>query len=181
MHDLRLAVRHLFRHPAFAVIAILTLALGIGANAAVFTVSNAVLLSPLPYDRPEEVVILNERRPQFPLVSVTRDNYQDWRARASSFAGMAAFRTTSMTLTGAGDPEQVPVKMITATLLPLLGTTIDRGRNFTEAEDRPGAEGVAVLNAGFAARRFGSDDPVGRTIQLDNRAYTVVGVLPHRF
>src|SRR6476660_271505 len=102
MQDLRLAFRNLWRRPAFAVIAIVTLALGIGANAAVFTVSNAILLSPLPYDRPDEVVILNEQRPQFPSVSVTRDNYQDWRARAKSFAGMAAFRTTSMSLTGVG-------------------------------------------------------------------------------
>ncbi len=181
MHDVRLALRHLFRRPAFAVIAILTLALGIGANAAVFTVSNAVLFSPLPYERPDEVVILNEQRPQFPAMSVTRDNYEDWCARATSFSAIAAFRTTSMTLTGVGDPEQVPVKMIAATLLPLLGTTIERGRNFTAAEDRPGGERVALLSAAFAARRFGGDDPVGRTVQLDNRAYTVVGVLPHRF
>ena len=100
MHDVRLALRHLFRRPAFAVIAILTLALGIGANAAVFTVSNAVLFSPLPYERPDEVVILNEQRPQFPAMSVTRDNYEDWCARATSFSAIAAFRTTSMTLTG---------------------------------------------------------------------------------
>ncbi|MEO7275908.1 MAG: ABC transporter permease, partial [Vicinamibacterales bacterium] len=131
MHDLRLALRHLSRRPAFAVIAILTLALGIGANAAVFTVSSAILLSPLPYDRPDEVVMLTEQRPQFPSVSVTRDNYDDWRGRATSFVGMAAFRTTSMALTGAGDPEQVPVKMMTATMLPLLGMTAERGRNFT--------------------------------------------------
>ena len=181
MHDLRLAIRHLFRRPAFAVIAILTLALGIGANAAVFTVSNAVLLSPLPYERPDEVVILNEQRPEFPVVSVTRDNYDDWRARAKSFSGTAAFRTTSMALTGAGDPEQVPVKMITATMLPLLGTTVASGRNFTAEEDRPGGGGVALLSAAFAARRFGGGDPVGRTVQLDNRTYTVVGVLPHAF
>ena len=181
MHDLRLALRHLSRRPAFAIIAILTLALGIGANAAVFTVSNAILLSPLPYDRPDEVVILNERLPGFPSVSVTRDNYQDWRARSKSFAGMAAFRTTSMALTGAGDPEQVPVKMITATMLPLLGMAVEHGRNFTEAEDRAGGENVALLSASFAARRFSGLDPVGRAIQLDNLSYTVVGLLPASF
>jgi len=181
MHDLRLAVRHLLRRPAFAVIAILTLALGIGANAAVFTVSNAILLRPLPYERPDEVVILNERRPQFPSVSVTRDNYDDWRARAHSFAGMAAFRTTSMALTGAGDPEQIPVKMITATMLPLLGMMAERGRNFTDAEDRAGGESVALLSASFAERRFGAKDPIGRTVQLDNRSYAIVGLLPKSF
>ena len=92
MQDLRLAIRNLTKRPAFTAIAVLTLALGIGANAAVFTVSNAVLLAPLPYANPDAVVVLNERTPQFPSVSVTRYNFDDWRARAQSFSGMAAFR-----------------------------------------------------------------------------------------
>src|SRR5829696_6449129 len=104
MHDVRLAVRNLIRRPAFSVIAILTLALGIGANAAVFSVSNAVLLAPLPYEQPDEVVILNEQTPQFPLASTTRFNYEDWRDRSKSFDAVAAFRPVNMTLTGgAGD------------------------------------------------------------------------------
>ena len=138
MHDVRLALRNLVRRPSFSVIAILTLALGIGANAAVFTVSHAVLLAPLPYDRPDSIVILNERTPQFPTVSATRYNYDDWRSRAKSFSGIAAFRPTSRTATGTGDPERVPTKMITATLLPLLGVSVQHGRNFTEAEDGAG-------------------------------------------
>lgn len=107
MQDLRLAFRTLLRRPSFSVIAILTLALGIGANAAVFTVSKAVLLAPLPYDNPDDVVVLNETTPQFPSVSVTRYNYEDWRDRAMSFSAMAAFRPTNLTLTGLGDPERV--------------------------------------------------------------------------
>lgn len=91
MQDLRLAFRTLLRRPSFSVIAILTLALGIGANAAVFTVSKAVLLAPLPYDNPDDVVVLNETTPQLPSVSVTRYNYEDWRDRAMSFSAMAAF------------------------------------------------------------------------------------------
>ena len=87
MHDVRLAVRNLVRRPAFSVIAVITLALGIGANTAVFTVSNAVLLAPLPYQDPGRVVILNEHTPQFPALSVTRFNFEDWRARARSFTG----------------------------------------------------------------------------------------------
>ena len=133
MRDLRLAFRNLVRRPAFSVIAILTLALGIGANTAVFTVSYAVLLAPLPYDRPDDVVILSERTPQFPSVSVTLYNYEDWRARAKSFSAMAAFHPANMTVTGMGDPERVPAKMITATLLPLLGIGIEHGRNFGAA------------------------------------------------
>ena len=165
----------------FSAVAILTLALGIGANTAVFTVSNAVLLAPLPYDKPDDVVILNEQTPQFASLSVTRYNYHDWRTRAKSFSGMAAFRPTSMTVTGSGDPERVPAKMITATLLPLLGVAVERGRNFTDGEDRAGGENLTILSAGFAQRRFPGGDAIGRTFLLDNRPYTVIGVLPARF
>jgi putative ABC transport system permease protein len=181
MRDLRLAFRNLVRRPAFSIIAVLTLALGIGANAAVFTVSHAVLIAPLPYQNPEEIVVLNERLPQFPSASVTRYNFDDWRARAGSFAGMAAFRPTSMTATGIGDPERIPVKMITATLLPLLGIPVERGRNFTAADDRVGAPGVVILDSRFASRRFPDENPVGRTVHLDNRPYVVVGVMAPEF
>ena len=163
----------------FSAVAILTLALGIGANTAVFTVSNAVLLAPLPYDRPDDVVILNEQTPQFASLSVTRYNYHDWRTRAKSFSGMAAFRPTSITVTGSGDPERVPAKMITATLLPLLGVPVERGRNFTDGEDRAGGENLTILSAGFAQRRFPAGDAIGRTFLLDNRPYTVILSLIH--
>ncbi|HEX2457728.1 MAG TPA: ABC transporter permease [Vicinamibacterales bacterium] len=181
MGDLRLGLRNLIRRPAFAIVAVVTLALGIGANAAVFTVSSAVLLAPLPYDNPRDVVVLNERTRQFAALSVTRYNYDDWRQRAKSFSGFAAFRPTNMTLTGGGDPERVPVKMLTATLLPLLGVTPLHGRGFGDADDRPGAEAVALVSAGLAERRFPGIEAVGRTLQLDNRVYTVVGILPPSF
>jgi putative ABC transport system permease protein len=181
MQDLRLAFRNLWRRPAFSAIAIVTLALGIGANAAVFTVSNAILLSPLPYTRPDDVVILTEQAPQFPSVSVTIYNYEDWQERAKSFAAMAAFRPTNMTVLGVGDPERVAAKMITATLLPLLGVSIDNGRNFAAADDRAGAEGAVILSDAFAQRRFAGQNPVGQVLQLDNRPFTVVGVMPRDF
>jgi putative ABC transport system permease protein len=181
MQDIRLALRNLRTRPAFSVIAILTLTLGIGANTAVFTVLNAVVLAPLPYDHPENVVILNEQTPQLQGLSVTRQNYEAWRDRAQSFSAMAAFRPTNMTLIGAGEPERLPVKMISAKLLPLLGVPIEEGRGFTESDDRPGAEGVALLSAPFAARSFPGERPLGRTMQLDERIYTVVGVLPDGF
>ena len=181
MGDIRLGLRNLVRRPGFSIIAVVTLALGIGANAAVFTVSNAVLLAPLPYVKPEEIVLLAERTPEFPNVSVTRFNFDDWRTRAKSFSGMAAFQHANMTLTGAGEPERLPVKRITATLLPMLGVGLEKGRNFTGREDQPGAEGVAILSAGYAARRFPDRDPVGQAVQLDHQPYTVVGVLPRQF
>ena len=181
MHDLRLAFRNLIRRPAFSVIAILTLALGIGANAAVFTVSHGVLLSPLPYERPADVVILNEQTPQFATVSVTRFNYDDWRARAKSFTGIAAFRPLNMTVTGIGDPERVPVKMITASLLPLLGVQVSRGRAFVDGDDRPGAEAVAMIGDRFSTRVFPGQNPVGQVLTLDNRPYTIVGIMASTF
>ena len=108
VQDLRLAFRNLVKRPGLAATSIVTLALGIGANTAVFTIFNAVLLAPLPYERPQDVVILQEQTPQFPPVSVTRYNYDAWRERAHSFAGMAAFRPLNVTVTGAGDPSACP-------------------------------------------------------------------------
>src|SRR5918994_5456988 len=115
--NLRIALRSLLSKPAFTLAAILTLAIGIGANAAVFTVVKAVLLAPLPYDDPDEVVVLNEVAPSFPApISVSYQNYIDWRDRNRSFETLAALRTTQMTLTGVGDAERLLVRQITASL-----------------------------------------------------------------
>jgi putative ABC transport system permease protein len=181
VQDLRLAFRNLVKRPGFAATSIVILALGIGANTAVFTVFNAVLLAPLPYERPQDVVVLQEQTPQFAALSVTRYNYEEWRGRAQSFAGMAAFRPLNVTVTGAGEPERVPAKMISADLLPLLGVSVEQGRIFGDADDRPGAEGVALLSAAFVERKFPGGRPLGRTLELDHKPYTVVGIMPRRF
>ena len=140
------------------------------------------MLAPLPYANPREVVVLNETTRDFPSLSVTRYNYDDWRARAKSFAGMEAFRSTNMTLTGAGEPERVPAKMLSAGLLPLLGVR-DRERAAASARATiaPGAEGVALLSAGFARAPLPRRRASESTLQLDGKPYTVVGVLPARF
>jgi putative ABC transport system permease protein len=132
----------------------------------------------LPYAEPHQIVILNETSPQLPNASVTRYNYDDWRARAQSFSAMGAFRPTSMTITGSGEPERVPAKMISANLLPLLGVTITQGRGFSGSDDVAGAEGVAILSAALAQRTFPAASPLGQSILLDNRAHTIVGVMP---
>ena len=181
MQDLRLAFRNLVKRPGFAAMSIAILALGIGANTAVFTIFNAVLLAPLPYERPGEVVILQEQTRQFTSLSVTRYNYEGWRGRAQSFAGMAAFRPLNVTVTDAGEPERVPAKMLSAGLLPLLGVAIEHGRGFDDADDRPGADGVALLSAAFAERKFPGGQALGRKVELDDQPYTVVGVMPARF
>ena len=138
-----------------------------------FTVLHAVLLAPLPYASPRDVVVLNETTRDFPSLSVTRYNYEDWRARAKSFAGLEAFRSTNMTLAGTGEPERLPAKMLSAGLLPLLGVDVANGRGFGPADDRPGAEGVALLSAGLADGRF-PGGAVGKVLQLDGKPYTVV-------
>jgi putative ABC transport system permease protein len=173
----------LIARPAFTAVAIMTLALGIGANTAVYTVVHGVLLAPLPYDDPDRVVVLNEVSPQFPNpISVSWQNYADWRDRSRSFSSVAAFRTAQMTLTGAGDPERVTIRQASASLLPLLGVKPSLGRAFASEEDQPGAAGVAILSHSLWLRRFtGDTTALGATLQLDRQPYTVVGVLPPGF
>src|SRR4029453_17728752 len=118
---LRLAFRNLAKRPGFTATSLVILALGIGANTAVFTVFNAVLLSPLPYERPQDVGGLQEQRPEFAAVSVPRYNYDDWRGRAQSFDGIDAFRPLNVTVTGAGEPERAAAERISADPRPLLG------------------------------------------------------------
>jgi putative ABC transport system permease protein len=179
--SLAIAFRTLLQRPAFFAVAVTTLALGIGANAAVFTVFNAVLLAPLPYSDPARVVILTESKPEFPVLSVTRHNYDDWRTRAKSFTAIAAFHPTNFTVSGSATPERVTGKMITASLLPVLGMSVERGRGFAERDDRAGAEAVAILSAGFAERMYPDGQAVGRALQLDGQPYSIVGVMPPRF
>jgi putative ABC transport system permease protein len=183
MQDVRTALRTLMAQPAFTLVAVLTLALGIGANTAVYTVVHGVLLDPLPYDDPDEVMVLNEVSPQFPApISVSWQNYVDWRDRARSFETVAAFRTTQMTLTGSGDAERLPARMVTATLLPMLSVEMSLGRALSAADDKPGAPGVVLLSHALWARKFSTDPTIlGRGIQLDKQSYLVIGVLPAGF
>jgi putative ABC transport system permease protein len=182
LHDLRIAWRGFRARPGFALVAVLTLALGIGANTAVFTVVNGVLLAPLPFAEPSRVMVLLESKPSFPILSVSYQNYADWRDRSTSFDAVAAFRTTSLTITGSGDPERLTAKMITATLLPTLGVTPIAGRGFSASDDQRGAAPVVIIGDAFASRRFGgARAAIGQAITLDNVSRTVVGVLPGGF
>jgi putative ABC transport system permease protein len=182
VRNIRYAVRVLLARPGFSVVAILTLALGIGANTAIFTVINAVLLRPLPFRDPAQLVLLIERTSQFPTQTTSWQNFVDWRDQTKSFDAVAASRTLTMTLIGLGDPDRVPAKMVTAPLLPMLGVTPVLGRPFSADEDRAGAAGVALLSDALWHRRFGgAADAIGRTITLDNQPYTVIGVLPPGF
>jgi predicted permease len=180
--DLRYAVRMLAKSPMFTVVAILTLALGIGGNTAIFSVVNAVLLRPLPYRNPEQLVILSEKSPQFNEMSVAYQNYEDWRAQNHSFSEMAAFRGESFNLSGAGIAESVKARQASAGLLTMLGVHPLLGRDFLPEEDRLGAAPVVILGYGLWKTKFGGDPGiVGKPIVLTDQSYTVVGVLPEHF
>jgi putative ABC transport system permease protein len=181
LHDIRYALRILARNPGFAAIAMLTMALGIGANTAIFSVVNAVLLRPLEFHDPSRLVIVAEKSP-YPVVSTSYENWQDWRDQSHSFESIEAVRFATITLTGSGDPERLNVHMATAGLLPLLGINAVAGRTFTAEEDRAAGAPVVLLSYGLWQRRFGaSPDILGKPIDLDSKPYTVVGVLPAGF
>jgi putative ABC transport system permease protein len=183
MREVRSAIRALTAQPGFTAVAVLTLALGIGATTAVYTVVHAVLLAPLPYHDPESVVLLHEVSPRFPNpISVSWQNYLDWRDRSTSFDTMAAFRTTQLTLTGAGEAERVTARMVTSTLLPMLRVEPVLGRTLVAGDDEAGAPGVVLLSHSLWTRRFGASPAVtGRAIQLDAQPFTIIGVLPADF
>ncbi|HKS66397.1 MAG TPA: ABC transporter permease, partial [Candidatus Acidoferrales bacterium] len=181
--DLKYGCRILARNPGFAAVAILTLGLGIGANTAIFTVVNGVLLRPLPFADPSRIVLVLERNANFPsLVSTSYENYKDWRDQSHSFESMQASCATNLTLTGAGGPERLPALRMTAGIFPLLGVTPVVGRSFLPEEDRPAGAPVAMISYALWQRRFGgSRDSIGKTIELDSRPYTLIGVLPPGF
>jgi len=182
VYGVRHALRYLLHQPALALVAIATLALGVGGNTAMFTVVNAVLLRPLPFADPGRLVTLTERAAKFPILSASWLNYSDWRDQSRSFTAVAAYRPINFTLTGSAEPERVQGKMLTASLLPMLGVQPALGRAFSAAEDRAGAAPVAMISHGLWARRFGgATDILGRTLIVDNTPRTIVGVLPASF
>ena len=182
LQDIRYAFRRLRANPGFTFIAVATLALGIGANTAIFTVIDAVLLRPLPYRNPGELVLLSEHTPRFPILSVSYQNFVDWRDQSHSFAAMGAVRNLGITLTGRGEPERLTAQMATANLFDLLGVQAVRGRTFLPEEDKTGAAGVALISYALWQRRFGGvENVVGQSLTLDNKPYTVVGILGPAF
>jgi len=175
-------LRRLLKSPGFTTVAVLTLAIGIGANTTIFSVVQAVLLKPQPFRDASRLCLVTERMPGIPSLGPSWQNLQDWRAQNRSFEGIAAARNAAMTLTGAGEPERLQAQIASHDLLPLLGVQAVRGRTFTDAEDQPAGNPVVLLSHGFWQRRFGANDAIiGKAITLDNRPYTVVGVLPPAF
>ena len=185
MQDLRYAFRTLVKSPGFTLVAVLTLALAIGANTAIFSVVENVLLRPLPYPEPQRLVeIFNTYFPQVPHAGLSPGDYADWREQAKSFSQMEAYAQVSqgLNLTGEGEPQRVQVAYVSAGLFRMLGASETAGRFFVPEEDRAGHAPVVVLSHRLWQSRFGADsNVVGHTIALDNQRYTVAGVLPATF
>jgi putative ABC transport system permease protein len=183
--DIRYGIRTLAKNPGFAAVAVMTLALGIGANTAIFSVVESVLLRPLPYPQPESLVqIWNTYLPQIPQIGLSPGDYADWREQNVSFSEMGGYVriTQGFNLTGEGEPQRVLTSYTTASLFPMLGARVVAGRWFVPEEDRAGAAPVVILGHRLWQSRFGGDPGViGRSIMLDNQRYTVVGILPAGF
>ncbi len=181
--DLRYGVRMLWKSPGFALVAILALGLGIGANTAIFSVVNAVLLRPLKYPHPEQLVLVKDTQP--PLADETPADYAeylDWREQAQSFEQLTAYFDTTYTLTGQGEPQQLAGARVSANLLPALAVNPVLGRGFRPEEEVKGSERVALISYGLWQRRFGGDPKVlGQMLTLNAQTFTVIGVLPDTF
>jgi putative ABC transport system permease protein len=185
LQDMRYGIRALGKNPGFTAVAVLTLALGIGANTAIFSVVESVLLRPLPYPQPDSLVhIWNTYLPQIPQIGLSPGDYADWREQNASFSEMGGYVriTQGFNLTGEGEPQRVLTSYATASLFPMLGVRVVAGRWFVPEEDRAGGTPVVILGHRLWQSRFGGDPGVlGRSITLDNQRYTVVGILPAGF
>jgi putative ABC transport system permease protein len=180
--DIRYGARMLYKYPGFTAIAVLTLALGVGANTAIFSVVDAVLLRPLAYPDSGQLVWLCERGPDWSGGSMSYPNYTDWRNQQSVFEKFGAYIGNNFTLTGLGEPVRLAAVLMSADVFEALGTQPQIGRVFREEEDKPGAAPVAVISHGLWQSRFGGDAGIlNRTISLDGKLHTVLGVMPAGF
>jgi len=177
--DLKYGLRMLRKSPGFTAVAILTLALGIGANTAIFSFVDAVLLKPLPYPQPERIVSVWEKPPQFDHNFISTLNFLDWQQQNRCFQFLAAIARDTVTLTGSGRPEELNVQRVSARYFKVLGVAATTGRTFSQDEDQIGNDQEVVLSNRIWQSRFGGDpNAIGRKLTLDGKAYTIIGVLP---
>jgi predicted permease len=180
--DLRYAFRTLWRAPAFTLVAIVSLALGIGANTAIFSVVNGVLLNPLPYQEPDQLVALYTGMSDGSRATTSYPNFLDWAHDNNSLASLAMYRADSFSFTGLAESERIPAEMVSASFFPLLGVHPVLGRTFLATEDELGGSPVVLISEGFWKRKFGSSsDVLGKPIWLNGTAYTIIGVIPANF
>src|SRR3954464_8452059 len=179
--DLRHAARGLWRSPGFSLVVILTLALGIGGNTAVFSVVDQLLLRPLPYPDGDQLVMVEESF-RGRAADVSPANWLDWQRDGRGFRALAAWQPTFFTLIGAGEPKRANAQLVSAEFFPALGVAPFLGRTISDADDRPNGPRVAVLSYRLWQEQFGGDPrAIGRTVQLNARPYEIVGVMPAGF
>ncbi len=183
LKDLRYAVRMLVGNPGFTLVSVIALALGIGANAAIFSVVNGVLLRPLPFKQPDRLMMIRETKlPQFPEFSVASGNFLDWKKQNTVFERLVAFKPSALNLIGTGDPERLRALNVTEGFFAMLGAQPQLGRDFLAEEDQPGHNNVVILSNGLWQTRFGGDPKIlNQAITLNGQAYTVIGVMPATF
>jgi predicted permease len=180
--DVKYGARMLVKAPGFTLAAVITLALGIGANTALFSVVNAVLFRPLPYPHPERLVTLHMRKPNFETGAISFPNFRDWQAQNHTFTAMALARPNAVQLMEGGQAEPLRINLITSDFFDILGVKPVAGRNFRAGEDDLGRPAIALISEGLWKRRFGSaPDVVGRRINLSGDSYEVVGIVPASF
>src|SRR5215471_4402726 len=178
IQDIRYGARMLLKTPALTAIVILALALGIGANSAIFSVINAVVLRPLPYDHAEQLLFLNERSPVLDEMSISYPNFSDWREQNHVFEKIGVFNRNSYNLTGMGEAERILTAQASADLFAALRVTAAYGRVYTNDEDKPGGQPVVVLSYALWQRRFGGQTSIlNQPITLNGKSYTVIGVM----
>jgi putative ABC transport system permease protein len=182
LQDLKSAVRMLVKSPGFTVVAILTLALGIGANTAIFSIVNAVLLRPLPFKNSSQLVVLRETYKIVGNVSVSYPDFLDWRQQSDSFAAMSVINNVNFNLSGVAQPESIDGYAVSPNFLALLGVRPVLGRDLLPSEERPGTAPVILLSYQLWQSHLGGDPGViGRSITLDGRSFSIVGILPPTF
>jgi predicted permease len=180
--DLRIGLRMLMKNSGFSAVVVLTLALGIGANVALFSVVNGVLLNPLPFPQPDQLVTLDQSKPNFETGAIPYPNFRDLQKENQTFSAMAISRGFGFSLIGIGEAERVSARLVSADFFSVLDVKPARGRTFAPGEDEPGTAPLAVISAELWQRKFGgADDVVGKPVILDDKSYTIVGVLPADF
>src|ERR1043166_9737080 len=182
LQDVRIGLRMLLKKPGFSAVVVLTLALGIGANVSLFSVVNSVVLNPLPFPNPEQLVTLDQSKPNFEYGALTYPNIRDVQRENQTFSAMALSRGFSFSLLGVGDAERVNARLVTSDFFSVLGVTPALGRGFAAGEDEPGSGPEAMISADLWQRKFGgAPDVLRRSLTLDEKSYTIIGVVPPNF
>ena len=182
LQDLRYGARSLLKNPGFSAVVVVTLALGIGANTALFSVVNGVLLNPLPYPQPDQLVTLHQSKPNFDTGAIPYPNFRDLQRQNQTFSAMAISRGFGFSLIGTGEAERVNARLISADFFSVLGVKPALGRTFAPGEDESGAGPVVLISADLWQRKFGAaDDVLGKGLTLDDKNYSIVGVIPANF